>query len=54
MHIAAISRNSKLQLASVAEQAGLSLTSSQTPEDRISQGVAHFKSVIIIIIGIQL
>ena len=53
MHIVAIFRISRLQLASVAEQAGLSLTWSQTPEHRLSQDVAHFQSVIIII-GIQL
>ena len=37
MPIVAISKTSRLQLASVAEQAGLSLTWSQTPEDRFSR-----------------
>ena len=37
----AISENSRLLLASVAEQAGLSLTWSQIPEDKYSCNVAH-------------
>ena len=35
------SKISKLKLASVAEQAGLSLTRSKTPEDRFSCDVAY-------------
>ena len=39
--ILAKSKISRLWLVSVAEQAGLSLTWSQTPEDRFSHDVAH-------------
>ena len=40
--VLAIAEISRLELASVVEQAGLSLTWSQTPEDRFSRDVAHF------------
>ena len=49
MPIVAISRISRLELASVAEQAGFSLTWLQTPEDRFYDDVSNFQSVIIII-----
>ena len=42
MPLVSISEISSLQLASVAAQACLSLTWSQTPEDRVSHDVAHF------------
>ena len=39
--LVSISKISSLYLASVAAQAGLSLTLSQTPEDRFSRGMAQ-------------
>ena len=39
--ILAISKVSRFQLASVAEQAGLNLTWSKIPEDTFSHDVAH-------------
>ena len=41
IHVDSIPKFSRLYLASVAEQAGLSLTWSQTSEDRFSPDVAH-------------
>ena len=41
----AISRIPRLLLASVAEQAGLSLTWSHTSEDRFSHDVAHMSHI---------
>ena len=40
-----IAENSRLQLASVAAQAGLCLAWSETPKDRFSHGEAHIKSI---------
>ena len=40
----AIAEISRLLLVSVAEQVGLSLTWSETPDDRFSHDVAHFIS----------
>ena len=40
--ILAISKVSRFQLASVAEQAGLDLTWSKIPEEMLSRDVAHF------------
>ena len=41
----AINEMAKLWLASVAEQGGLSLTWSQSPDDRFSPDMAHFISL---------
>ena len=41
IHILATSKHSSLQLVSVADQARLSLTRSQTPEDRFSHDEAQ-------------
>ena len=45
MPILAKPKFSRLKLVSVAEQAGLSQTWSQTPKDRFSCDVAHFTRV---------
>ena len=45
--ILAFSKISRLQHASVAEQAGLNHTWSQNPEDRFSRDVALFRNVIL-------
>ena len=45
--ILAKSKISRLEQVSAAEQAGLSLTLSPTPEDRFSRDVAHFITVIL-------
>ena len=42
--ILAKSKISKLLLASLADQVGLSLTWLQTPQDRFSRAIAHFSS----------
>ena len=44
MSILAKYKISRLELASVAEQAGLSLTWWRTPEDRFSRDVAQLKT----------
>ena len=41
MSLVSVTKISSHMLASVAEQASLSLTSSETPEDTFSHGVAH-------------
>ena len=43
MSLDSIAELSRLQLASVAAQAGLCLTWSETPEDMFSHGEAHMK-----------
>ena len=43
MSLVSVTKLSSLLLAFVAEQASLSLTWSETPEDTFSHGVAHFK-----------
>ena len=43
--LVSISEISSLWLVSVAEQAGLSLTWSQTPEDRFSRGLADLSTL---------
>ena len=42
MSLVSVTKISSLMLASVAEQAGLSLTWSETPEDTFSYDEAHF------------
>ena len=43
IHILAKSKNSRLLLASAAEQVGLSITWSKTPEDRFSRDEAQLQ-----------
>ena len=43
-----IAENSRLQLASVAAQAGLCLAWSETPEDTFSHGEAHVYMIILV------
>ena len=44
MSLVSVTKILRLMLASVAEQASLSLTWSETPEDTFSNGVAHMFS----------
>ena len=48
MSLVSVTKISSLMLASVAEQASLSLTSSEPPEDTFSHGEAQIKIIIII------
>ena len=48
-----IAEISRLQLASVAEQASLSLTWSETPEDTFSHGLAHINLMFYVTIPFQ-
>ena len=51
MSLVSVSEISSLMLASVAEQASLSLTWSETPEDTFSRDESHIDSFIYLLLG---